>query len=168
LDYRFYRFANKIGASAGGVHVHDPTTLHNQQEVIGIMHDRSSIELIHQTTRTRRMAIALILLALALPSLFAWSDNVPLESAGAFTGQLAAVTLLAMIARLWIARHYSAGVQVQVLLAFALVLIGWSGYVSRHAHDERVAAAAQPASSTPSRIPGQVEPVDSKLEGTQR
>ena len=99
------------------------------------MHDRSSIELIHKTTRTRRVAFALILLALALPSLFAWSDNVALESAGAFTGQLAAVTLLAFIARLWVARHYTAGVQVQVLLAFAIVLIGWSGYVSRIAHE---------------------------------
>ena len=132
------------------------------------MYDRSSIELIYKTTLTRRVAIALILLALALPSLFAWSDNAPLESAGAFTGQLAAVTLLAFIARLWIARHYSAGVQVQVLLAFALVLISWSGYVSRTAHNERVAAVAQTVSSTPSRIPGQVEPVDSKLEGAQR
>lgn len=132
------------------------------------MVDRSSIELIYQTTRTRRIAFALILLALALPSLFAWGDNVALESAGAFTGQLAAVTLLAFIARLWVARHYSAGVQVQVLLAFALVLIGWSGYVSRIAHDERVSAAAQPVSSTPSRIPGQVDPADSKLEGTRR
>lgn len=132
------------------------------------MVDRRSIELIYQATRTRRVAFALILLALALPSLFAWSDNVALESAGAFTGQLAAVTLLAFIARLWVARHYSAGVQVQVLLAFALVLIGWSGYVSRIAHDERVSAAAQPVSSTPSRIPGQVEPADSKLEGARR
>ncbi|MEN6630094.1 MAG: hypothetical protein ABFC42_10640 [Sulfuricella sp.] len=132
------------------------------------MHDRSSIELIYQTTRTRRVAYVLILLALALPSLFAWRDNASLESAFAFTGQLTAVTLLALIARLWVARHYSAGVQVQVLLAFALVLIGWSGYVSRLAHDERVAAAAQPISSTSSRIPGQVEPVDSKLEGAQR
>lgn len=132
------------------------------------MVDRSSIELINQTTRTRRIAFALILLALALPSLFAWGDNVALESAGAFTGQLAAVTLLAFIARLWVARHYSAGVQVQVLLAFALVLIGWSGYVSRIAHDERVSAAAHPVSSTPSRIPGQVDPADSKLEGTRR
>jgi 4-amino-4-deoxy-L-arabinose transferase-like glycosyltransferase len=132
------------------------------------MHDRSSIELIHQTTRTRRVAIALILLALALPSLFAWSDNVALESAGEFTGQLAAVTLLAFIARLWVARHYSAGVQVQVLLAFALVLISWSGYVSRIAHDERVSAAAQPVSSMPSHIPGQGAPVDSKSESAQR
>lgn len=132
------------------------------------MVDRSSIELIYQTTRTRRIAFALTLLALALPSLFAWGDNVALESAGAFTGQLAAVTLLAFIARLWVARHYSAGVQVQVLLAFALVLIGWSGYVSRIAHDERVSAAAHPVSSTPSRIPDQVEPTDSKLEGTRR
>ena len=123
------------------------------------MHDRSSIELIHKTTRTRRVAYALILLALALPSLFAWSDNVALESAGAFTGQLAAVTLLAFIARLWVARHYTAGVQVQVLLAFAIVLIGWSGYVSRIAHETRVSAAAQPVSSTPSRIPDQAEPV---------
>lgn len=132
------------------------------------MVDRRSIELIYQATRTRRVAFALILLALTLPSLFAWSDNVALESAGAFTGQLAAVTLLAFIARLWVARHYSAGVQVQVLLAFALVLIGWSGYVSRIAHDERVSAAAHPVSSTPSRIPDQMEPVDSKLEGTRR
>ncbi len=132
------------------------------------MHDRSTIDLIHQTTRTRRVAFALILLALALPSLFAWSDNVALESAGVFTGQLVAVTLLAFIARPWVARHYSAGVQVQVLLAFALVLISWSGYVSRLAHDDRVAAAAQPVSTTSSRIPGQVEPVDSKLEGAQR
>ena len=132
------------------------------------MHDRGTIDLIHQTKLTRRVAFALILLALALPSLFAWSDNVALESAGEFTGQLAAVTLLAFIARLWVARHYSAGVQVQVLLAFALVLISWSGYVSRIAHDERVSVAAQPVSSTPSRIPGQVEPVDSKLEGAQR
>ena len=132
------------------------------------MYDRNSIELIHQTKLTRRVAFVLILLALALPSLFAWSDNVALESAGVFTGQLVAVTLLAFIARLWVARHYSAGVQVQVLLAFALVLISWSGYVSRLAHDERVAAAAQPVSSTSSRIPDQVGPVDSKLEGAQR
>lgn len=132
------------------------------------MHNRSTIDLIHQTTRTRRVAFALILIALALPSLFAWSDNVALESAGVFTGQLVAVTLLAFIARLWVARHYSAGVQVQVLLAFALVLISWSGYVSRLAHDDRVAATAQPVSTTSSRIPGQVEPVDSKLEGAQR
>jgi hypothetical protein len=123
------------------------------------MVDRKSIELINQTKRTRRFAFALILLALALPSLFAWSDHVALESAGAFTGQLAAVTLLAFIARLWVARHYSPGVQVQVLLAFALVLVGWSGYVSRHAHDERVSAAASAVSSMPARIPapGQVE-----------
>ena len=147
---------------------HSPSHILNQKKVINVMHDRSSIELIHQTTRTRRIAIALILLALALPSLFAWSDNVALESAGEFTGQLAAVTLLALIARLWVARHYSPGVQVQVLLAFALVLISWSGYVSRTAHNERVAAVAQTVSSTPSRIPGQVEPVDSKLEGAQR
>lgn len=132
------------------------------------MHDRYSIELINRTTRTRRVAFALILLALALPALFAWSDNAALESAGAFTGQLAAVTLLAFVARLWVARHYSAGVQAQVLLAFALVLIGWSGYVSRLAHEERMLAAAQPVSSSSSRIPGQVESVDSKLEGAQR
>lgn len=132
------------------------------------MYDRSSIELINQTTRTRRIAFALILLALALPSLFAWNDNVALESVAKFTGQLAAVTLLAFIARLWVARHYSAGIQVQVLLAFALVLIGWSGYVSRIAHDARVSVVAQPVSSAPSRIPEQVEPADSKLEGTQR
>lgn len=132
------------------------------------MHDRSNIELIHKTTRTRRVAFALILLALALPSLFAWSDHVPLESAGAFTGQLAAVTLLAFIARLWVARHYTAGVQVQVLLAFALVLIGWSGHVSRIAHETRVSAAASPVSSTSSGIPDQAEPVGSKLEGERR
>lgn len=148
--------------------MHDPAALLNQQEGIGVMYDRSSIELINKTTRTRRIAFALILLALALPSLFAWSDSVALESAGKFTGQLAAVTLLALIARLWVARHYSAGIQVQVLLAFALALIGWSGYVSRVAHDERASVAAQPGSSTPSRIPGQVEPVGSKQEGTQR
>jgi len=132
------------------------------------MHDRTSIKLINQSTRTRRVAFALILLALALPSLFAWSDNVALESAGKFTGQLVAVTLLAFIARLWVARHYSVGIQVQALLAFALVLIGWSGYVSRIAHDERVLAAAPSVSATSSRIPGQVEPVDAKLEGAQR
>lgn len=116
------------------------------------MHDRGSIELINQTKRTRRIAYAFILLALALPALFAWSDNAPLESAAAFTGQLAAATLLALIARQWMARHYSAGVQVQALLAFALVLLGWSGYESRLARDERAAAAA-PVSSMPSRIP---------------
>lgn len=132
------------------------------------MHDRSSIELIYKATLTRRISFALILLALALPSLFAWSDNVALESAGAFTGQLAAVTLLAFIARLWVARHYTAGVQVQVLLAFALVLVGWSGYASRLAHDERVAAAVQPASSMPSRIPDHVERADSKSEDERR
>jgi hypothetical protein len=132
------------------------------------MHDRRSIELINQATLTRRVAIVLILLALALPSLFAWSDNVALESAGKFTGQLAAVTLLAFIARLWVARHYSVGIQVQALLAFAIVLIGWSGYSSRIAHDERVLAAASPISSTPSRIPGQAEPANPKLENTPR
>ena len=132
------------------------------------MHDRRTIELMNQSTRTRRIAFALILLALALPSLFAWSDNVALESAAKFTGQLAAVTLLALIARLWVARHYSMGVQVQALLAFAFVLLGWSGYVSRVAHDERVAVEAQAVSSTPSRISGQVGPADSKLEGTRR
>ena len=116
------------------------------------MHDPRTIALLNQTTRTRRISYAIILLALALPAIFAWRDNVGLESAGDFTGQLAAVTLLAFIGRLWIARHYSAGVQVQVLLAFALVLIGWSGYVSRHAHDERVVAAAQSVTTSP-RIP---------------
>ena len=122
------------------------------------MYKGSSIELINQTTRTRRIAIALILLALALPSLFAWSDNVALESAVEFTAQLAAVTLLALIVRLWVVRHYSAGIEVQMLLAFALVLIGWSGYGSRIAHDERVLTAAPPPiSSMPSRIPGQVQ-----------
>lgn len=126
------------------------------------MSDRSSIKLINQTSRTRRVAIALILLALALPSLFAWSDNVALGAAGEFTGKLAGVTLLALVARLWVARHYSPGVQVQALLAFALVLIGWSGYVSRVAHDERVSAAAPSVSSTLSRIPGQMERVDPK------
>lgn len=116
------------------------------------MHDRRTIELMNQSTRTRRISFALILLALALPSLFAWSDNVALESVGAFTGQLAAVTLLALIARLWVARHYSVGVQVQALLAFALVLLGWSGYVSRVAHDERAAAVAQQVGSTPTHF----------------
>ncbi len=115
--------------------------------------DERSIQLINQTTRTRRIAYALILLALAIPSLFAWSDNVTLESASQFTAKLAAVTLLAFIARLWIARHYTPGVQVQVLLVFALVLLGWSGYASRTAHEERVAAAAHPANSMSPRIP---------------
>jgi len=115
--------------------------------------DERSIKLINQTTRTRRIAFALILLALAIPSLFAWSDNVALESAIQFTIKLAAVTLLAFIARLWLARHYSLGVQVQVLLAFAFVLLGWSGHVSRTAHEERVAITAQPASSMSPRIP---------------
>lgn len=132
------------------------------------MHDRSSIELINQTKITRRVAYALILLALALPSLFAWRDQVALESASKFTGQLAAVTLLAFLARLWMARHYAAGVQVQALLAFALVLIGWSGYVSRTAHDERVAAATLPVSSMPSRIPGQIAPAGPNLDAIQR
>ena len=122
------------------------------------MHDSGSIKLINQTTRTRRIAYGLILLALAIPSLFAWSDKVGLESAGAFTGQLAAVTLLALIARLWAARHYPAGVHVQLLLAFALVLVGWSGYASRMAHETRVAAAARPASTLQPRIPGQERP----------
>jgi 4-amino-4-deoxy-L-arabinose transferase-like glycosyltransferase len=121
------------------------------------MYKGSNIELINQTTRTRRIAIALILLALALPSVVAWRDNVALGSAGEFTAQLTAVTLLALIVRRWLARHYSAGVEVQMLLAFALVLIGWSGYVSRLAHDERVLPAAPPISSMPSRIPGQVK-----------
>jgi FtsH-binding integral membrane protein len=116
------------------------------------MQDRNS-ELINQTKRTRRIAYALILLALALPSLFAWNDHAALESAGEFTALLAVVTLLAFLARLWIARHYSAGIQVQVLLAFAFVLIGWSGYASRIAHEARIAAA--PASSMSSRIPEQ-------------
>jgi len=147
--------------------VPDPATLLNQQEN-RVMYDRRTIELMNQSTRTRRIAFALILLALAVPSLFAWSDNVALESAAKFTGQLAAVTLLALIARLWIARHYSVGVQVQALLAFALALLGWSGYVSRVAHDERVAVEAQQVSSTPSRVPGQGEAVDLKLEGTRR
>ena len=132
------------------------------------MYDRRTIELMNQSTRTRRIAFALTLLALAVPSLFAWSDNVALESAAKFTGQLAAVTLLALIARLWLARHYSIGIQVQVLLAFTLVLLGWSGYVSRVAHDERVAVAAQQVSSTPSRVPGQGEAVYLKLEGARR
>ena len=132
------------------------------------MHDQRSIELIHQTKITRRVAFALILLALALPALFAWGDNVALESVGMFTGQLAAVTLLGLIARVWIARQYSPGVQVQFLLAFALVLVGWSGYVSRTAHEARVAATAAPVSSMPARIPGQAAPADSNPEGAQR
>ena len=118
------------------------------------MHDRNS-ELINQTTRTRIISYALILLALATPSLFALHDNAALGSAGEFTALLAAVTLLAFVARRWIARHYSAGVQVQMLLAFALVLTGWSGYASRIAHEERMSAAAKPISTMPSRIPGQ-------------
>jgi hypothetical protein len=111
------------------------------------------LKLIHQTTRTRRIAFAFILLALVLPSLFAWSDHAPLESAGPFTAQLVAATLLALIARIWIARHYAPGVQVQLLLAFALVLLGWSGYESRTTHEQRVSAAAHPASQMPARIP---------------
>ena len=118
------------------------------------MNDRS-IEIMNQATYTRRIAYALIVLALALPSLFAWNDNVAFENVAGFTVQLAAMTLLALIARLWIARHYSVGIQVQVLLAFSLVLLGWSGYASRTAHEERVLAAAQPASSMSSRIPAQ-------------
>jgi hypothetical protein len=106
-----------------------------------------SIKLLNQTTRTRRIAFALILLALATPSLFAWSDNLALENAIPFTAKLAAVTLLALFARLWIARRYSPGVQVQLLLAFALVLLGWSGYVSRTAHEERVTASVHPINS---------------------
>jgi len=120
------------------------------------MHDRSDIRLINQTTRTRRIAFAFILLALAVPSLFAWSDHVELASAGPFTSKLVAVTLLAFMARPWLARHYSPGVQVQALLAFALVLLGWSGYESRIAHEERVSAMTHPASSMPSRIPSQI------------
>jgi FtsH-binding integral membrane protein len=133
---------------------HSPGYITQPTGDLSAMHDRNS-ELINQTKRTRRIAYALILLALALPSLFAWIDNAALASAGEFTALLAAVTLLALIARRWIARHYSAGIQVQVLLAFAFVLISWSGYVSRIAHEERIAAAATPASSMQSRIPGQ-------------
>lgn len=129
------------------------------------MHDQRSIELINRTKVTRRVAYTLILLALALPSLFAWGDQGALESAGGFTMQLAGVTLLALIARLWVARHYAPGVQVQVLLAFALVLVGWSGYVSRTAHEGRAAA---PANSMSARIPGQAAPADSKPDGVQR
>lgn len=153
LDYRFFRFANKMAHLKKG---------------IGVMYERSSIELLNQTKVTRRVALALILLAFGLPSLFAWGDKVALENAGMFTMQLAAVTLLAFIARLWAARHYSAGVQVQALLAFALVLICWSGYVSRTARDERVAAAAASVSSMPSRIPDQVAPGNSKSQDVQR
>jgi hypothetical protein len=130
----------------------------DQQEATGVMHDRSSINRINQVTRTRRLAFGLILLALALPILFVWSDNAAASSAGEFTGKLVAVTLLALIARLWVARHYSASVQVQVLLAFALVLVGWSGYVSRVAHETRVLAktqTVQTGSSIPALIPGQ-------------
>ncbi|GAO35978.1 hypothetical protein SCT_1375 [Sulfuricella sp. T08] len=127
------------------------------------MHDRSTINRINQVARTRRIAFGLILLALALPSLFAWSDNVALEGAGEFTARLVAVTLFALIVRLWVARHYPAGVQVQVLLAFALVLVGWSGYVSRTAHEERVSAKTQMGSSMPVLIPGQAATVDPKL-----
>ncbi len=120
------------------------------------MYDRSSIKLINQTTRTRRIAFAFILLALALPSIYTWNDHVELANAGQLTAKLVAVTLLALMARLWLARHYSPGVQVQVLLAFALVLLGWSGYASRIAHEERMSALAHPASTMTSRIPGQV------------
>lgn len=119
------------------------------------MYDRSSIELINQTTRTRRISYALILLALLLPTLFAWNDNAALESIFWFTAQLATATLLAFIARQWLSRHYSPGTVVQLLLAFAIVLLGWSGYSSRVAHEERIAAASTPASTMPSRIPGQ-------------
>ncbi len=118
------------------------------------MHDSTSIKLINQTNRTRRIAFSLILLALILPSLYAWIDHVPLASTAMFTGKLVAVTLLAFFARQWVTRNYTPGVQVQVLLAFALVLVGWSGYVSRITHEERMAAAAHPASTMPSRIPG--------------
>lgn len=128
------------------------------------MYDRKAIELMNQTTTTRRVAFALILLALALPLAFAWSNNVGLENAGELTGQLLVATLLAFVARLWVARHYSAGVQVQVLLVFALVLIGWSGYVTRTTHEKRVAAAASPAASAPMRIPGQVESVEKQAK----
>ncbi len=121
---------------------------------------RNNIERLKQSARTRRIAYALILLALALPFLFAWGNNVALESAGAFAGKLLAVTLLALIARRWIAHHYPEGVQIQALLAFALVLAGWSGYVSRTAHEERVSVAGLPVSSMPSRIPGQIEPAE--------
>jgi 4-amino-4-deoxy-L-arabinose transferase-like glycosyltransferase len=131
------------------------------------MYDRRSIELINQAKFTRRVAVAFILLALVLPSLFAWRDNVALESAGELTGRLAAATLLALIARLWLARHYSAGVQVQALLAFSFVLLGWSGYASRTAHDERMLAAAQPVSSTSAPIPEQVDAADLKLGGAR-
>jgi hypothetical protein len=118
------------------------------------MQDRSN-EFINQTTRTRRISYALILLALAMPSLFAWHDNVALDSAVEFTALLVAVTLLAFIALRWITHRYSAGVYVQVLLAFALGLAGWSGYASRIAHDERLATVAAPGSDMPLRIPGQ-------------
>jgi hypothetical protein len=142
--YSFPRFAHKIRFS-----LHDG---------ISVMDDRSGIELMNRTSVTRRVAFGLILLALVLPSLFAWGDGVPLQGAFGFTGQLAAVTLLALIARIWVARHYSPGVQVQALLAFAVVLVGWSGYVSRITHEERVAAAAVPVSSTSARIPGPEAP----------
>lgn len=124
-----------------------------RQQETRFMHDQKTIDLLNQTKRTRRIAYAMILLALALPSLFAWRDGIGFESAGDFTGQLAAVTLLALIVRLWIARHYFAGIQVQALLAFALILICWSGYESRQAHDERVAAAAQSVNSPTPRVP---------------
>lgn len=119
------------------------------------MHDRNN-ELLNQTLHTRIISYALILLALLLPSFIAWKDNAALESTGEFTALLAAVTLLAIIARRWISRHYSAGIQVQVLLAFAIVLISWSGYASRIAHEERVSGATPSTNSLTSRIPGQV------------
>ena len=120
------------------------------------MYDRSSTELMNQVTRTRRIAYVFILLALLLPSLFALGDNAALDSAIELTLRLGAVTLLALLARLWLARHYSPGIQVQFLLAFAIVLLGWSGYSSRLAHEERISAAVPAASSAPSHIPGQM------------
>ncbi|MBS4099053.1 MAG: hypothetical protein KGZ83_19710 [Sulfuricella sp.] len=127
--------------------------------------DDRSINLINQVKRTRRLAHGLILLALALPILFVLRDGAPLYGAVEFTGKLVAVTLLGLIARQWVARHYSPGVQVQLLLAFALVLVGWSGYVSRIAFEERVLAKTRtlPADSPmAARIPAQDTPIAPK------
>lgn len=117
------------------------------------MDERETLNRLYQVTRTRRVAIGLVLLAWVLPALFALNDNIPVSSVGEFTGKLVAMTLFALLARMWAARHYSAGVLVQACLVFALLLVGWSGYVSRKAHDARVEAAVQMESSLSSHVP---------------
>lgn len=124
------------------------------------MHDQSSIKRINQVAKTRRIAIGIILLALLLPILYAWGDNDAVSSALAFTVRLVLVTVLAVFALRWAASHYSPGVQVQILLAFALVLIGWSGYTSRIAYEARALDKAQAGSSMPSQIPSQGKTLD--------